>query len=105
MTIESTRSSSGISVLLADSKQLESQLMAGSLRNRGFQVFSCPSEVPPILEFIEGAEAAVMVISCVVAYSAAPDLGVVHTLLLCNRLITKICLIDTDLWQDALQTS
>jgi hypothetical protein len=46
----------GISVLLADSKQLESQLLAGSLRNQGFRVFSCRNEIPPILEFFEGEE-------------------------------------------------
>jgi DNA-binding NarL/FixJ family response regulator len=103
MTIESTPSSTGISVLLADSKQLESQLMAGSLRNRGFQVFSCPSEVPPILEFLEGGGADVMVISCVVPYSAAPDLGMVHTLHLMHPQIPKICLIDTESRQAAVQ--
>src|SRR3954462_8371531 len=103
MTIESTPSSTGISVLLADSKQLESQLMAGSPRNRGFKVVSCPSEVPPILEFLEGGGADVMVISCVVPYSAAPDLGMVHNLHLMTPQIPKICLIDIESRQAAGQ--
>src|SRR5437764_13392614 len=89
MTIEGASSSTGISVLLADSKQLESQLMAGSLRNRGFQVFSCASQVPPILEFVEGGAADVMVISCVVRYSAAPDLSMVRALYLMHRHILQ----------------
>jgi DNA-binding NarL/FixJ family response regulator len=103
MTIEGASSSTGISVLLADSKQLESQLMAGSLRNRGFQVFSCASQVPPILEFLEGGAADVMIISCVVPYSAAPDLTMVRTLHLMHPQIPKICLIDADNRQTAVQ--
>ena len=103
MTIESTRSSSGISVLLADSKQLENQLMAGSLRNRGFQVFSCVSEVPPILELLEGGKPDVIVISCAVPYSAAPDMTMVRTLHLMHPQIPKICLFDIESRQTAVQ--
>ena len=103
MSIESASSSTGISVLLADSKQLENQLMAGSLRNRGFQVFSCPSEVPPILEFLEASKADVMVISCGAPYSAAPDVGMVRTLHLMHPEIPKICLFDLESRQAAVQ--
>ena len=103
MTIKSAPSSTGISVLLADSKQLESQLMAGSLRHQGFEVFSCPSEVPPILEFLEAGEADVMVISCAIPYSAAPDVGIVRTLHLMHPQIPKICLIDMENRQAAVE--
>lgn len=96
MTIESASSSNGISVLLADSKQLESQLLAGSLRNRGFQVLSCPAEIPPILEYLEGGGADVVVISCGAPYSAAPDVTMVRTLHLMHPQIPKVCLIDIE---------
>ena len=103
MTIENASSSTGISVLLADSKQLESQLLAGSLRSRGFMVFSCPSEIPPILEFLEGGGADVVVISCAVPYSAAPDVSMVRTLHLMHPEIPKVCLIDSDSRQATVQ--
>jgi len=103
MTDESASSSLGISVLLADSKQLESQLLAGSLRHRGFQVFSCRSEIPPILEFLEGGGADVVVISCVAPYSAAPDVAMVRTLHLMHPQIPKICLMDIESQQVAVQ--
>ena len=103
MKIESNPSFTGISVLLADSKQLENQLMAGSLRNQGFQVFSCPSEVPPILELLEGGKPDVMVISCAVPYSAAPDITMVRTLHLMHPQIPKICLFDIETRQAAVQ--
>jgi DNA-binding NarL/FixJ family response regulator len=103
MRIERASSSNGISVLLADSKQLESQLLAGSLRHHGFQVFSCRSEVPPILEFLDGGGADVVVISCVAHYSAAPDVAMVRTLHLMHPQVPKICLIDNESRQATVQ--
>lgn len=103
MTIESTSSSNGISVLLADSKQLENQLLAGSLRNQGFSVSSCSSEVPSILEFFEGGGADVAVISCSAPYSAVPDIAILRTFHLMHPEIPKICLIDTENRQVAVQ--
>jgi len=103
MTIASASSSIGISILLADSKQLESQLLAGSLRDRGFQVFSCRSEIPPILEFLESKDADIVVISCAAPYSAAPDVAMVRTLHLMHPHIPKICLMDIENRQVAVQ--
>lgn len=103
MTIESASSSNGISVLLADSKQLESQLLAGSLRSRGFEVYSCPSEIPPILEFLESRAADVVIVSCAVPYSTAPDITVVHTLHLMHPQIPKICLFEVESRQATVQ--
>jgi DNA-binding NarL/FixJ family response regulator len=103
MTNESASSSPRISVLLADSKQLESQLLAGSLRDRGFEVFCCPSEVPPILEFLEHAGTVVAVISCAALYSGAPDLAMIRTLHLMHPQIPKVCLMDTESRQVAVQ--
>ena len=96
-------SSTGISVLLADSKQLENQLLAGSLRNQGFEVFSCPSEIPPILEFFEAGAADVAVISCAAPFSAVPDVAMLRTLHLMYPRIPKICLMDSENPQVAVQ--
>ena len=90
-------------MLLADSKQLESQLLAGSLRDRGFEVFSCSSEVPPILEFFECRGADVAVISCAALYSGAPDLAMIRTLHLLYPQIPKVCLMDSENRQVAVQ--
>lgn len=103
MTNKSASSSLGISVLLADSKQLESQLLAGSLRHRGFEVVCCPSEVPPILEFIEAGSADVVVISCASPNSGATDLAMTRTLHLMHPQIPKVCLLDTESRQVAVQ--
>ena len=103
MTNESASSSLGISVLLADSKQLESQLLAGSLRDCGFEVFCCPSEVPPILEFLEGGSADVVVISCASPNSGANDLAMIRTLHAMHPRIPKVCLTDTENRQVAVQ--
>jgi len=101
MTNQSASSPNGIRVLLADSKQMESQLLAGSLRDRGFQVFSCPSDVSPILEFFECAFADVAVISSAYAHSAVPDLF--RTLHLLHPHIPKICLMDVESREVAVQ--
>lgn len=94
MTIESATSPAGISVLLADSKQMESQLLASSLHNRGFQVFSCVADVPRILEVLETRAVDIAVISCMGAYSEVPDLAMFRTLHLMHPEIPKICLMD-----------
>jgi DNA-binding NarL/FixJ family response regulator len=82
-----------ICVLLADSKQVESQLLAGSLRDRGFQVFPCAGEVSPILEFFDQRHADIAVLTCTNAYGA-PDLTIVRTLHLMHPEVPKICLLD-----------
>ena len=103
MTNKSASSSPRISVLLADSKQLESQLLAGSLRDGGFEVVCCRSEVPPILEFIEGGRVDVAVISCPAPYSGAPDLAMIRTLHAMHPQVPKVCLMDTESRQVAVQ--
>ena len=103
MRNESASSSPRINVLLADSKQLESQLLAASLRRHGFEVFCCPSELPPIMEFIEHGGAVVAVISCAAPYSGAPDLAMIRTLHLMHPQIPKVFLMDTENRQLAVQ--
>jgi hypothetical protein len=53
MTNDSRAIPAVIRVLLADSKPMESQLLAGSLQHQGFQVLTCASEVSSILEVVE----------------------------------------------------
>ncbi len=103
MTIESSSSSTGIRVLLADSKLLESQLLAGSLSDHGFRVFSCRSEIPPILEVLEGGSADVVVISCAGPNSTAPDAAMLRTLHLIYPQIPKVYLMDIQNPQVAVQ--
>ena len=83
-------SSNAINVLLADSKQMENQLLAGSLKERGFQVLTCASELPPILELFEGELPDVAVISCAAAYSVAP-LGFRRSALWIREALNLLC--------------
>ena len=92
-----------ISVLLADSKQMQSQLLADSLRQHGFQVFSCASEVPAILESLETTPADIAVISCVATYSDIPDLAMFRTLHFMHPQIPKVCLMEVQSREVAVQ--
>jgi two-component system nitrate/nitrite response regulator NarL len=82
-------------ILLADSKPMESQLLTGSLQHRGFNVLPCASEISSILEFVESGAVDVAVISCAVPHSATPDLTPLRTLHLTHPQIPKICLMET----------
>ncbi|HEY7354189.1 MAG TPA: response regulator transcription factor [Terriglobales bacterium] len=73
---------------------MESQLLADSLRENGFEVFACPSEVSCILEFFDRRHADVAILSST-NLSGAPDLTMVRTLHLMHPEIPKICLMDT----------
>jgi DNA-binding NarL/FixJ family response regulator len=103
MTNQSACSPTGIRVLLADSKPMENQLLADSLKERGFQVFSCPSEAPPILELLESGVADVAVISSADPHSVSPDLGLFRTLHLMCPEVPKICLMDIQSRELAVQ--
>jgi DNA-binding NarL/FixJ family response regulator len=46
---------SGIRVLLADSKQLELQLLAGALSRSGFDVVQCENRATPVLELADAS--------------------------------------------------
>ena len=59
---------------------MESQLLAGSLRHRGFEVLSCDGEVSSILEFVESGAVKIAVISCSAAHSRLPDMTALRTL-------------------------
>lgn len=103
MTNQNNCSTQGVRVLLADSKQMESQLLAGSLKERGFQVLSCASEISPILELVERGVTDVAVISCTGVYSPATDLGALRTLHLMHPRIPTVCLMDMENRELAVQ--
>jgi DNA-binding NarL/FixJ family response regulator len=93
----------GIKVLLADSKPMESQLLAGSLRHRGFEVLSCDGEVSSILELVESEVVSVAVVSCTAAHSGLPDMTALRTLHLTHPQIPKVCLLETESRELAVQ--
>jgi DNA-binding NarL/FixJ family response regulator len=102
MTDETIPSRTGISILLADSKQIESQLLTGALSSRGFEVFPCDAEVAPILELVEKGVAQVVVISCT-GVSSAPDMAALRTLHLTYPHIPKVFLMEVDDREVAVQ--
>jgi DNA-binding NarL/FixJ family response regulator len=96
MKIDETVSPERITVLLADSKPLECQLLAGSLQQRGFEVITCTSDASSILDLIERGGVDVAVISCGAAHSSLPDMTAIRTLHLTHPKIPKICLMESD---------
>jgi DNA-binding NarL/FixJ family response regulator len=96
MTNESASPPVGTCVLLADSKPIESQLLAGSLRQRGFDVSCCPGEVGSILEFLENGEADVVVVNCGAVNSGIPDVTPVRTLHFTHPQLPKVLLMDVE---------
>jgi len=103
MTTETSAVPTVTTVLLADSKPMESQLLAGSLRHRGFEVLSCDGEVSSILEFVESGAVKIAVISCSATHSGLPDMTALRTLHLTHPEIPKICLMETESRELAVQ--
>src|SRR5436190_23033095 len=92
-----------ITVLLADSKPMESQLFAGSLRHRGFEVLTCDADVSSILELVEHDVVNIAVMSCTAAHSEFPDMTALRTLHLTHPQIPKVCLMESENRQVAVQ--
>jgi DNA-binding NarL/FixJ family response regulator len=103
MTNESVPSRTGISILLADSKQIENQLLTGALSSRGFEVFPCDANIAAILELAEKGVAQVVVISCAGVNSAPPDMAALRTLHLTYPHIPKVFLMEVDDREVAVQ--
>jgi DNA-binding NarL/FixJ family response regulator len=104
MTNECVSSFSSISVLLADSKPMESQLLAGALSHHGFHVSSCESELAPVLELADHGVTDVAVLSCAVLQSGESDMAVLRTLHLSYPQIPKIVLMDAEGRELAVQS-
>ena len=92
-----------ITVLLADSRPMESQLFAGSLRHRGFEVLTCDADVSSILELVEHDVVNVAVMSCTAAHSEFPDMTALRTLHLIHPQIPKVCLMESENREVAVQ--
>jgi two-component system nitrate/nitrite response regulator NarL len=98
-----SRTSVSVRVLLADSKPMESQLLSGSLRHRGFQVVTCGCEVTPILELVEAGQTDVVVLNSAPNLTGIPDLSPLRTLHLTHPQIPKVLLMDVETRELAVQ--
>jgi DNA-binding NarL/FixJ family response regulator len=90
-----TETAPGIRVLLADSKPMENQLLAGALRHQGFQVFPSDIEIASVLDLAEHIRAEVAVLSCSSSQTALADMTPLRTHLTYPR-IPKVFLIEAD---------
>jgi DNA-binding NarL/FixJ family response regulator len=91
-----TETAPGIRVLLADSKPMENQLLAGALRHQGFQVFPSDIEISSVLDLAEHSRADVAVMSCSGSQTALADMTPLRTLHLTYPRIPKVFLIEAD---------
>ena len=82
-----------VRVLLADSRPMESQLVAGALRSQGFLISACEAEAGPILQCIENGTPDIVVIS---ARQGTADISPLRTVHLTAGHIPKIVLLDCD---------
>lgn len=85
-----------IHVLLADSKPMESQLMAEALRNQGFQVSHCNAETSVILELVEYGAIDVAVLGCSGSQTGLADMNPLRTLHMAYPQIPKVFLLEAD---------
>jgi DNA-binding NarL/FixJ family response regulator len=104
MTNEGVSSFSSITVLLADSKPMESQLLAGALRHHGFHVSPCESELTAVLELADHGVMDVAVLSCGGSQSGVLDMTVLRTLHLSYPQIPKVVLMDVEDRELAVQS-
>ena len=104
MTNESVSPLSSISVLLADSKPMESQLLAGALRHHGFQVSPCELELEPVLELADHRVMDVAILSCAALPNGESDMAVLRTLHLSYPQIPKVVLMDAEDRELAVQS-
>ena len=90
------RASTGIRVLLADSKQLELQLLAGALSRYGFEVMQSNGLPNAVLELAEACLIDVAIFSCAATGSGMTALSSLRTLHLVRPEIPKVLLIETE---------
>jgi DNA-binding NarL/FixJ family response regulator len=85
-----------IGVLVADSSQMEIQLLVSALRRRPeFRVVSCPMDLDSVLEAAQGGEIHVALLASAEARENGSDMGIVRRLHLSHPGIAKVVLIDT----------
>ncbi|MBZ5719587.1 MAG: response regulator transcription factor [Acidobacteriia bacterium] len=92
----SATSSKAIVVLVADSNQMQSQLLVSALRRRPeFQVVACEMNMEAMLSAIKSAEVHVAVINADHTKAGSPDMAMVRRLHLAHPKIPKILLLDS----------
>ncbi len=90
----------GIRVLLADSRPMESHLLAGGLRSQGFWVSTCEATPEAVLQFLENDSMDVLVLG---VPPTAPDVSSLRTIHYACPQVPKIVLLDADTRQIVVQ--
>jgi len=85
-----------VRVLLADSKPMESQLLAEALRKSGFQVSPCIPETGSILELVDSGTVDVAVLSCSGSQTGLADMNPLRTLHMTYPRIPKVFLLEAE---------
>ena len=92
-TDEALNSPNGIRVILADSRPMESHLLAGGLRSQGFWVGACEASPEAVLQFLENESADVLILG---VQPTAPDAFSLRTIHFACPQVPKIVLLDAD---------
>ena len=103
MVRDDKHSTSRVHVLLADSRPMENQLLAGALQHQGLDVYSCDADSEAILEFIERDHADVLVMSCTSSSSGTDDITMLRTVHLSIPSLPKVVLLDRDVPEIVVQ--
>ena len=93
MSHEMNARQTNLRILLAESRCMQSQLLAQALREQGFSVHQCQTEVGVILQALEKEVWDVLVLS---ASQNSPDVSPLRTVHLTTPQIAKIALLDCD---------
>ena len=90
------RQSEIIRLLVADSNQMQSQLLVNALRRRPeFEVASCPMEIEAVLEAVTSARVQVAILNLDHPRASSPDMALVRRSHIAHPEIPKILLLDS----------
>jgi|GEM_PF-125804 len=90
------RQSEIIRLLVADSNQMQSQLLVNALRRRPeFEVASCPMEIEAVLETVTSARVQVAILNLDHPRDSSPDMAMVRRFHIAHPEIPKILLLDS----------
>lgn len=103
MENEHLSSPTAINILLADSKQMESQLVGAALRQYGYKVIGCENEANAILNVVETNLVDVAVVSCGAPDPLEMDIAPLRTLHLTHPEIPKLVLMESENHELAVQ--
>ncbi len=90
------RKSETIGLLVADSNQMQSQLLVNALRRRPeFEVAFCAMEIEAVLSTVASARVQVVILNLDHPRNSSPDMALVRRLHIAHSGIPKILLLDT----------